>query len=187
MRFLGANAVAPRWKGVVVASLFLIAMPFSAQPQEMAVPEFSLSLAGDSIIMTPAVVHQSNPKFATLRNVIHQSDAAFTNLEGTFPSRNSYPAAEPRATWISVDPAMLKELQWVGFNLFSNANNHAMDFGIDGLLNTMREMKQAGAYTIAQDEATSIVFGMPNEAIKRGGVDKILPLGSVAKAILAHG
>jgi two-component system chemotaxis response regulator CheB len=49
----------------------------------------------------------------------------------------------------------------------------------------MLEMKQAGAITIAQDEATCIVFGMPKEAIKLNGVDKILPLQSIAGAILA--
>jgi len=46
------------------------------------------------------------------------------------------------------------------------------DDGARGML----EMKQAGARTIAQDEATCIVFGMPKEAIKLNGVDKILPL-----------
>jgi two-component system chemotaxis response regulator CheB len=54
------------------------------------------------------------------------------------------------------------------------------DDGAHGML----EMKQAGALTIAQDEATCVVFGMPKEAIKLGGVDKILPLQSVARAIL---
>ncbi len=49
----------------------------------------------------------------------------------------------------------------------------------------MLEMKQAGAKTIAQNEATCVVFGMPNEAIKRSAVDKILPLEDVAAAILA--
>jgi len=49
------------------------------------------------------------------------------------------------------------------------------DDGARGML----EMKQAGAKTIAQDEATCVVFGMPKEAIKLGGVDKILPLHSV--------
>jgi len=54
------------------------------------------------------------------------------------------------------------------------------DDGANGLL----EMKNAGAYTIAQDEATSIVFGMPKEAIARGAVHKITPLEAIARDIL---
>ncbi|MBH0201222.1 MAG: chemotaxis response regulator protein-glutamate methylesterase [Nitrospira sp.] len=50
----------------------------------------------------------------------------------------------------------------------------------------MLTMKQAGAFTIAQDEASCVVFGMPKEAIKMGGVDKVLPLDDIAGAILAH-
>lgn len=50
----------------------------------------------------------------------------------------------------------------------------------------MLTMKQAGAFTIAQDEATCVVFGMPKEAIKVGAVDKVLPLDDIAGAILAH-
>lgn len=50
----------------------------------------------------------------------------------------------------------------------------------------MLTMKQAGAFTIAQDEATCVVFGMPKEAIKAGAVDKVLPLGDIAGAILTH-
>jgi two-component system chemotaxis response regulator CheB len=45
-------------------------------------------------------------------------------------------------------------------------------------------MKEAGAFTIAQDEATSIVFGMPKEAIARGCVDKIVALGDIAREML---
>jgi two-component system chemotaxis response regulator CheB len=48
----------------------------------------------------------------------------------------------------------------------------------------MLEMKEAGAYNIAQDEKSCVVFGMPNEAIKIGAVDKILPLDSIAGAVL---
>jgi two-component system chemotaxis response regulator CheB len=40
--------------------------------------------------------------------------------------------------------------------------------------------------TIAQDEATWVVFGMPKEADKRGAVERVLPLPAVAGAILAH-
>jgi two-component system, chemotaxis family, protein-glutamate methylesterase/glutaminase len=50
----------------------------------------------------------------------------------------------------------------------------------------MKEMHDAGAHTIAQDETSCIVFGMPKEAIARGGVDEILPLGDIPRAILNH-
>jgi two-component system chemotaxis response regulator CheB len=50
----------------------------------------------------------------------------------------------------------------------------------------MLSMKQAGAFTIAQDEASCVVFGMPKEAIKLGGVDKVLPLSEIPAAIVAY-
>lgn len=55
--------------------------------------------------------------------------------------------------------------------------------GDDGA-NGMMEMKRAGAYNIAQDEATCVVFGMPKEAIERGGVDAVVPLQGLPNAIL---
>jgi two-component system chemotaxis response regulator CheB len=48
----------------------------------------------------------------------------------------------------------------------------------------MRELKDAGASTIAQDEQSCVVFGMPNEAIKRGAVDSVLPLDRIAGAVM---
>ncbi|WJW76815.1 chemotaxis response regulator protein-glutamate methylesterase [Thiohalobacter sp. IOR34] len=48
----------------------------------------------------------------------------------------------------------------------------------------MQEMKQAGAHTIAQDEASSVVWGMPGEAVKLGCVDRVLPLNRIAAAVL---
>jgi two-component system chemotaxis response regulator CheB len=53
--------------------------------------------------------------------------------------------------------------------------------GAQGLL----KMKQSGAFTIAQDEATSVVFGMPREAIRLGGACQVLPLGQVGRAVLS--
>jgi len=52
--------------------------------------------------------------------------------------------------------------------------------GAEGLL----EMKQAGASTIAQDEKSCVVFGMPKEAIKLGAADKIVPLDQIAQEII---
>ena len=51
----------------------------------------------------------------------------------------------------------------------------------------MKEMKDAGAsLNIAQDEATSVVFGMPGEAIKTGAVDRVLPLDRIASLVVSH-
>ena len=47
----------------------------------------------------------------------------------------------------------------------------------------MKKMHDAGAKTFAQDEATCVVFGMPKEAIATGGVDTVLPLNEIARAI----
>jgi two-component system chemotaxis response regulator CheB len=56
--------------------------------------------------------------------------------------------------------------------------------GKDGAMG-MLEMKNAGARTIAQDEASCVVFGMPREAIARGGVDEVVTLNDIAASALA--
>jgi len=48
----------------------------------------------------------------------------------------------------------------------------------------LAEMRAAGATTIAQDEATSVIFGMPKEAIARGAAESVLPLHHIAAALL---
>jgi two-component system chemotaxis response regulator CheB len=52
--------------------------------------------------------------------------------------------------------------------------------GARGLL----AMRQAGARTVAQDEASCVVFGMPREAIVLGAAEKVLPLDQIAGAVL---
>lgn len=56
------------------------------------------------------------------------------------------------------------------------------DDGANGLL----EMKRANAFTMAQDQATCVVFGMPREAICLGAVEEILPLHRIPQAMLRH-
>ncbi|MBS1145090.1 MAG: CheB methylesterase:Response regulator receiver [Proteobacteria bacterium] len=51
----------------------------------------------------------------------------------------------------------------------------------------MKEMHDAGARTVAQDEVTCVVFGMPKEAIRMGGVDQIAPLDQIPAAIVSYG
>jgi two-component system chemotaxis response regulator CheB len=57
------------------------------------------------------------------------------------------------------------------------------DDGADGLL----EMRAAGAHTIAQDEASCVVFGMPKEAIRLGAAHKVLALEAIPAAVASFG
>ena len=50
----------------------------------------------------------------------------------------------------------------------------------------MAQMKNAGAYNFAQDEASCVVFGMPKEAIAHGGVDEVASLTDLPKLVLKH-
>jgi two-component system, chemotaxis family, protein-glutamate methylesterase/glutaminase len=80
----------------------------------------------------------------------------------------------------SVDVLFRSAARCAGSNAVGVIMTGMGDDGARGLL----EMHEGGARTFAQDEATSIVFGMPKEAIARGAADKVCPLGSIAREIL---
>ncbi len=80
----------------------------------------------------------------------------------------------------SVDVLFRSTARYAGKNAIGIIMTGMGDDGAVGML----EMKQAGAFNIAQDEASCVVFGMPNEAIKKGGVDKVLPLNEIPAAML---
>jgi len=80
----------------------------------------------------------------------------------------------------SVDVLFRSTARYAGRNAIGVIMTGMGDDGAKGLL----EMKQAGAYTIAQDEHTSVVFGMPKEAIKLGAADVTLPLQKIAMELL---
>ncbi|MFA5904239.1 MAG: chemotaxis response regulator protein-glutamate methylesterase [Desulfobacula sp.] len=80
----------------------------------------------------------------------------------------------------SVDVLFRSAARYAGKNAVGVIMTGMGDDGAKGML----EMKESGASTIAQDEASSVVFGMPKEAIKLGCVDKILPLERINQAVL---
>lgn len=81
----------------------------------------------------------------------------------------------------SVDVLFRSVAQQIGQNAIGVILTGMGDDGARGLL----EMKEAGSPTIAQDEATSVVWGMPGEAVKRGAADIQLPLGSIAGKLMS--
>ena len=80
----------------------------------------------------------------------------------------------------SVDVLFRSAARYAGSNAVGIIMTGMGDDGARGML----EMKESGAYTIAQDESTCVIFGMPHEAIKRGAVNKVLPLEAIAGAIM---
>lgn len=80
----------------------------------------------------------------------------------------------------SVDVLFRSAARYAGANALAIIMTGMGDDGARG----MKELHAAKAWTMAQDEASCVVFGMPHEAIKLGAVDEILPLGLIAEAML---
>jgi len=80
----------------------------------------------------------------------------------------------------AVDVLFKSTAQYAGLNSIGAILTGMGADGAEGLL----RMKQAGAKTIAQDEKSCVVFGMPKEAIKLGAADKVVPLDRVAEEIV---
>ncbi|MDR2186577.1 MAG: chemotaxis response regulator protein-glutamate methylesterase [Azonexus sp.] len=83
----------------------------------------------------------------------------------------------------SVDVLFRSVAKFAGANALGIIMTGMGDDGARG----MKEMHEAGARTIAQDESSCVVFGMPKEAIKLGGVDQTLPLEQIPAAIIHYG
>jgi len=81
----------------------------------------------------------------------------------------------------SVDVLFRSAARYAGKNAVAVIMTGMGDDGARG----MAELKESGAHTIAQDEATCVVFGMPNEAIKRNCVDRVLPLERIAHGVVS--
>jgi two-component system, chemotaxis family, protein-glutamate methylesterase/glutaminase len=82
----------------------------------------------------------------------------------------------------SVDVLFRSTARYAGRNAIGIILTGMGDDGARGLL----EMKEAGAYNIAQDEKSCVVFGMPNEAIKMNAVEKVLPLDQISQHMLVQ-
>jgi two-component system chemotaxis response regulator CheB len=80
----------------------------------------------------------------------------------------------------SVDVLFRSVAKCAGANALGVIMTGMGDDGAAGLL----EMRQAGARTVAQDEESCVVYGMPKEAVKRGGVEKTVALSAIGREIM---
>lgn len=80
----------------------------------------------------------------------------------------------------AVDPMFRSVAQCAGRNVIACLLTGMGKDGAQGML----EIRQAGGYTVAQNEATCVVYGMPREAVAIGGAEDVLPLAEIAEALL---
>jgi len=105
--------------------------------------ELTLVATGDSLITLKQRIY-TEPEYTKLLNIIRGADCAFTNLEMNLHDYGPecYPAAECGGTYTRAEPQILEELLWMGFNLFSTANNHSLDYMYGGLFSTIKHLKE---------------------------------------------
>ncbi len=96
-------------------------------------------LTGDSIIARPFLIGQGN---TLLKQLIQSTPFAFTNLEVLPIDFKGYHAARSDGAHFAAPKSVLADLKHAGFNLFSCANNHMLDYGESGLKELMHNLKE---------------------------------------------
>jgi poly-gamma-glutamate synthesis protein (capsule biosynthesis protein) len=129
---------------------------------------FSLALTGDSMITRGALI-SSDDRALALGELIRGADVAFTNLEVVATDVRGYHSTGPFTPSLVAPAAVLDELVGL-FDVVSFANNHTLNLGIDGLLDTMRGLRTRGIACAGVGETLS-------EASVPAYVDR--PTGSV--------
>ena len=107
----------------------------------------TVTAVGDSIALRPLRVYETQPAFAAVRDLIRGADVAFTNFEFTVFDLHRFrptPQAENGGLAVYAGPGQAQELQWMGFNMVSRANNHATDLGVEGMEETDQTLDQIG-------------------------------------------
>ncbi len=101
------------------------------------------SATGDALI-TRRVTRWGGAAYDRLLGATGDADARFTNLETSLTNGKGYPQAGWGGTYLASPAGCLTDLVEMGFNLFSRANNHAGDWGAEGVLETTRACDTAG-------------------------------------------
>jgi poly-gamma-glutamate capsule biosynthesis protein CapA/YwtB (metallophosphatase superfamily) len=94
-----------------------------------------VALTGDSFITQRLPRDEST--LMALRNFFSDYDVRFTNFEVIVHNYDQSPSATSGGTWAAARPSVLKDLDWLGFNMLACANNHSLDWLHGGLLSTI--------------------------------------------------
>jgi poly-gamma-glutamate synthesis protein (capsule biosynthesis protein) len=105
--------------------------------------DFKMMLLGD-VMPTRRLSVFLEESYVRLREIISDADAAFANLETCVHRYLEGHQNISGGTYMTTEPHLLEDLKWLGVNLVSTANNHAYDYGEEGILATCRYLDAAG-------------------------------------------
>jgi poly-gamma-glutamate synthesis protein (capsule biosynthesis protein) len=111
--------------------------------ERSGVGTLDIAATGDSLVTRRLSTHEE-PEFLDVLGILRDAHAAFTNLETTIHDCGVSPAAESGGTWMVSPPCIADELRQAGFGLLSRANNHALDWGVEGMRETSRLLDEQG-------------------------------------------
>ena len=137
--------------GVMLASAPALAqqpagMEIKPVPSEPVADGFTFAAVGDLIYLRPmlATVERRAPAMVKL---LRDADVTFGNFETSvleLKTTRATPQAESGGTWMLGHPAIVPDLAKMGFDIVSHANNHATDWGEQGLLETLEHLEKGG-------------------------------------------
>lgn len=107
---------------------------------------FTIALTGDSMLTRRLSIFDE-PQYLALVQLLRGADACFGNLESTVRAWDEGSPAISRmgrGTFMTTEPALVQEMKWLGLNLLSCANNHAFEYGEEGVLATLRHLDSGG-------------------------------------------
>lgn len=105
--------------------------------------DFTISLLGD-VMPTRRLAVFREERYLQLREILTSSDATFANLETCVHEYLEGHQGISGGTYMTTEPHLLEDLRWLGVSLVSCANNHAFDYGEEGVLATMNHLDSAG-------------------------------------------
>ena len=154
--------------------------------------DWTVTAVGDAIIGTRIAQHDrpEDPRFADLCAFIRSADVSSVNLEtnlfdiGRF---GGWPAAERGGSYLAASPQVADDLVSMGFDLFARANNHAGDWGIEGMLATgdaldARGIAHAGIGRNLAEASKAVYLDLPQGRVAMVSLTTTFPVSSVAAA-----
>ncbi|MDR2572646.1 MAG: CapA family protein [Oscillospiraceae bacterium] len=122
----------------------------------------SFCASGDLMMLEP---FPHSYDYKPVSDFLATSDIKITNLESVFSNWDCFASSYCGGQWVNAKPEILREINKFGFNMYSCANNHSMDYSFDGLLSTMQElhrrkMKYAGIGANLTDASKAAIYNI---------------------------